>query len=761
MGFRPFIFNLAARLSINGTVTNTGDGVVIQACGRDEDLYSFLDSISQEAPPLSRITGLFYLQLEKPFSANSFTIIASQSTAATNAVIPPDIAVCADCLAELSDPDDFRYSYPFINCTNCGPRFSITESIPYDRPKTSMKVFPMCRTCSSEYKDPANRRFHAQPNGCGECGPAISWHDPVGSNIDCGDILATAISALCDDAVLAIRGLGGFHLCVNGCSESAVAKLRKRKHRPAKPLAIMVRDLDTVRKFCELSAPEAAQLTAPEHPIVLLTKKPDSPLANNLAPEISDLGIMLPYTPLHHLLFNQPHCPEALVMTSGNTSGEPICISNEDALDRLGAIADFFLLHNREIVTRVDDSVVKFIDKTPRVFRRSRGYVPAPLQIPYELPQVIGCGGGLKSTFSISREQTIFPSQHIGDLFNLSSFHFFTESVDHLKNVFQIEPVAVACDLHPDYMSSHYARELNLPLYRVQHHHAHGVAVMAEHGLTEPVLAVILDGTGFGTDGTIWGGEILLCELTSFSRLGSLESVPLPGGDAASLEPWRMALSYLHKAQGAQAAHSYFFEGIEPKKKKMITQMLENDFNSPLTSSCGRLFDALSALLGINTVSSFEGQAAMQLETCASKAAVTTNWKNNLIRALDKYSAHLHKKNNQRWEIISSEFVKKVVYDVSSGKHSPDIALQFHSWLIGTISRLVETLAKETGINTVVLSGGCMQNELLLEGLIFTLTELGLTPYSGSQIPANDGGISVGQTIIGGLQHVSGNTHEG
>jgi hydrogenase maturation protein HypF len=759
VGFRPFIFNLAARFSITGTVTNTGEGVVIKASGRDEDLYSFLDSISLQAPPLSRITGLLYLHLEEPFCAESFTIIASQLTQATNAVIPPDIAVCNDCLSELSDQKDFRFNYPFINCTNCGPRFTITESIPYDRPKTSMKVFPMCSKCGSEYEDPANRRFHAQPNACADCGPAISWHDGNGNTIECENIISTAVSSLGDGAILAIRGLGGFHLCVNGCSNSAVNLLRTRKNRRDKPLAVMIKDLDTVRRFCHLSAHEAGQLAAPEHPIVLLKRRDDDTLADNLAPGITDLGVMLPYTPLHHLLFAQPHCPEALVMTSGNSSGEPICISNEDALKRLGPIADFFLLHNRDIVTRVDDSVVKFIDNAPRLFRRSRGYVPSPLQLPYELPEIIGCGGGLKSTFSLAREQTIFPSQHIGDLFNLSSFEFFTESVDHLKDVFKIEPVAVACDLHPDYMSSHYARELKLPLYQVQHHHAHGVAVMAEHGITDPVLAVILDGTGFGTDGTIWGGELLLCQLTSFSRLGSLESIPLPGGDAASSEPWRMALSFLHKAQGAQAAQSDILNTIEPEKRKMIIQMLENDFNSPRTSSCGRLFDAISALLGLNMVSNFEGQAAMLLEACGRKA-LTSDWKNNLIHALHEYSAHLHQKNNQKWEIISSEIVKKVVYDVSSGKNPAEIALQFHSWLIGTISHLVETLSKVTGINKVVLSGGCMQNELLLEGLIFTLTELGLRPYTGSQIPVNDGGISVGQTIIGGLQHVSCNTHE-
>ncbi|MEE4166882.1 MAG: carbamoyltransferase HypF, partial [Desulfocapsaceae bacterium] len=739
VGFRPFIFNLAGRLSISGTVTNTGDGVVIRACGRDEDLYTFLDSIYLQPPPLSRITGLFYHHLEELFSADAFTIIASQSTGSAHAQIPPDIAICRDCLEELSNPDDFRFNYPFINCTNCGPRFTITESIPYDRPKTSMKVFPMCARCAVEYKDPANRRFHAQPNACAGCGPAVSWHDGNGSVIDCTDVISAAVSSLCENAIVAVRGLGGFHLCVNGCSESAVDLLRKRKHRPEKPLAIMIRDIDTVRYFCHLSDQEAEQLSSPEHPIVLLKKKESARLAANLAPGIGDLGVMLPYTPLHCLLFNQPHCPAALVMTSGNSSGDPICTGNEEALSRLGSIADFFLLHNRDIVTRVDDSVVKLIDNTPRMFRRARGYVPSPLHVPYELPEIIGCGGGLKSTFSLAREQTIFPSQHIGDLFNLASFDFFTESVDNLKRVFQIEPVAAACDLHPDYLSSRYGAELGLPLYKIQHHHAHGVAVMAEHALKDPVLAVILDGAGFGTDGTIWGGEVLLCELTSFRRLGSLEPVALPGGDSAAAEPWRMGLSFLHKLQGPRAAQSTILDTVDRQKRNMVVQMLASGFNSPLTSSCGRLFDALSAILGLNLVSSFEGQAAMQLEACAKKA-LTADWKKRLTHAVDEYRSHLLQQNNQEWKIISSEFIRKVVYDVSSGTNRPEIALQFHSWLIGTLSRLVSMLSEVTGIKKIVLSGGCLQNELLLEGLIFLLNELGLTPYSGSQIPVNDGG---------------------
>jgi len=759
VGFRPFIFNLASRFRISGSVTNTSGGVLIRAIAQDETIFAFIEAISSEAPPLADIVDIVTTPLQEKLDATSFSIVASQATESTQAIIPPDIAVCHDCCEELLNPKDVRYRYPFTNCTNCGPRFTITKSIPYDRPKTSMHLFPMCTRCIREYEDPTNRRFHAQPNACPDCGPAISWHDRSGQEIDTDDIIATAIFHLASDKIVAIRGLGGFHLCTDACSETAVQTLRTRKNRPDKPLAVMVRDIKAVEKFCHLSDRERKLLQSPQHPIVLLIKRAGGPLASNLAPGISDLGVMLPYTPLHYLMFAESGCPPALVMTSGNSSGEPICTANDDALKRLQSIADYFLLHNRDIVTRVDDSVVKVIADEVRTFRRARGYVPSPLLVPYELPQIIGCGGGLKSTFSLGRGDMIFPSQHIGDLFNHSSYEFYTESITNLKKVFNIAPEAVACDLHPDYMSSHYAKELDLPLYKIQHHHAHAVAVMAEHGLSEPVLAIILDGTGFGTDKTIWGGEILQADLTGFRRLGALETFPLPGGDKASTEPWRMALSLLYRLEPRTAAESPLLKVIDTASRKTIAQMLENNFNAPLTSSCGRLFDGIAALLGLNFVSTYEGQAAMQLEACARKA-VKSNWKDSLIMSMADNFAHLHKKNPQRWEIISSEFVKKVVYDVSSGKNRPDIALQFHSWLISTISRLVEKLSETTGITKIALSGGCMQNELLLEGLIFTLTEMGLHPYTGSKIPINDGGISIGQTIIGGLRHVSRGTNE-
>ncbi|MEJ2056933.1 MAG: carbamoyltransferase HypF, partial [Desulfofustis sp.] len=609
VGFRPFVFKLASHFGITGEVTNTSAGVVIRATGKN--LQAFIETLAAEAPPLARIDSLQQQALSSPLETAGFRIIASQAGENSSANIPPDISLCSDCFEEMNDPADRRYGYPFTNCTNCGPRFSIIETIPYDRPRTSMKHFPMCAACTKEYIDPLNRRFHAQPNACPICGPKISWHDNRGRLLDDTDIIPAAVAAIRAGKVVAIRGLGGFQLCVNGCSESAVERLRRRKSRPEKPLAIMVKDIEQAGKLCFISEAERQTLTSPQHPIVLLQPQPGSPLAQNLAPGVGDIGLMLPYTPLHHLLFTEPDCPLALVMTSGNVSGEPICTSNEDALARLAAIADYFLLHDRDIVTRVDDSVVKHLAGVARPFRRARGYAPEPIHIAHELPEIIGCGGGLKSTFSLARGTSIYPSQHIGDLFNTASLEFYLESVENLKRLYEIEPVAAACDLHPDYLSSRFAAELGLPLCKVQHHHAHAAAVMAEHRLDGPVLAVVLDGTGYGPDQTIWGGEILCADLACYTRLGNLKPVPLPGGDAAAEQPWRMALSLLYEQFGPDCIDRDLLQALDPADKKILTQMLESRFNSPLTSSCGRLFDGIAALLGLTMVSSFEGQAAM------------------------------------------------------------------------------------------------------------------------------------------------------
>ena len=766
VGFRPFIYNLATRLSISGSVINTGAGVFITAQGESSNIDAFVQAITQDAPPLATIDSITTSPCQprsKSLAGPEFTILSSTNQNIANTAIPPDINLCSDCLSELLDPTNRRFHYPFINCTNCGPRYTIIESIPYDRPKTSMKVFPMCPACEKEYNDPTDRRFHAQPNACPVCGPQISIHDKDGRPIIEARPIATAIQALADNHVVAIRGLGGFHLSVNACSQTAVATLRARKRRPDKPLAIMVKDLNAAKKLCHINNSEAALLCSFEHPIVLLRRKLEGELAVNIAPGIEELGVMLPYTPLHHLLFTESNCPAALVMTSGNMSGSPICTSNEDAILRLAPLADLFLLHNREILTRVDDSVVKTVGERQVILRRARGYAPAKLIVEMDLPQILGCGAGLKNTFSLTRKNTIFPSQHIGDLDNLETADFYQESIHHLQSLYQIKPEAVACDLHPDYLSSQYAKSLDLPLYTVQHHHAHAVAVMAEHRLTEPLLAIVLDGVGLGTDGTLWGGEILKTSLTDFERLGHLSHLPLPGGDAASTEPWRMGLSALYSSYGMEGILARNLpanlQHLEKEKLSIISSMLENSFNCPLSSSCGRLFDAIANLLGLRDTMSYEGQAAMELEALA-KIAKTNNWLDTAWHNLHKASDNSLCYRGGKWEISSTKFVKMIVDEMKKNRDVSSIALDFHLMLIESMSQLALRLAKETGIRQVVLSGGCMQNSLLLEGFFFLLKQNDLEVYTGNALPINDGSISIGQAIIGGLRHVSCNSNE-
>ncbi|WP_163336255.1 carbamoyltransferase HypF [Desulfopila sp. IMCC35008] len=763
VGFRPFVYNLASRLEINGTVTNTSDGVVVHAHAPGDRLSAFVEALEAEAPPLSRIVSLEHHEISEPSDVSGFTILASKTGDTACTAIPPDIALCSDCLAEMLDPKDHRHHYPFINCTNCGPRFSIVESIPYDRPKTSMKVFPMCGVCDEQYHDPTDRRFHAQPNACGDCGPQLSFHDNKGQLLPTDSPLTETSKALAADKILAIRGLGGFHLTVNGYSHQVVQTLRQRKGRPDKPLAVMMANLEVVKQHCHISEEEKQLLQSTAQPIVLLHKKDTFSLADNLAPQIDELGVMLPYTPFHHLLFQQPGCPDALVMTSGNVSGAPICTANDDAIQRLGKIADNFLLHNRDIVTRIDDSVARVTNSRQQIYRRARGYVPAPVEIPWKLPQVIGCGGGLKSTFCLGRENSAFLSQHIGDLFNLESYDFYLESIEHLQNVFQIEPEIAVCDQHPDYLSSHYASELDIPLYRVQHHHAHAVTVMAEHGISGPVLGVIMDGTGYGPDKTIWGGEILLADLTSYKRLAHLQQLRLPGGDAAAAQPWRMGLSALYSAFDGPCPDELLPQSLDRiplEKRKVIHTMLDNGFNTPLSSSCGRLFDAAASILGVRQDISYEGQAAIELESLARRS-MTSTWHHQIEDFCGRSEPFQLGKEGGKIEICSAEFVKLLAAAVQTGTSPEEAAMMFHFMLIGNLVDVVRHLAESTGVRQVVLAGGCMQNSLLLEGLFHALPPHNIEVYTGETLPINDGGISLGQTITGGLQHVSRNSHEG
>ena len=752
VGFRPFVYRLAGELNLVGTILNSDQGVVIDIEGEEPSLQRFIDSLSSAAPPLARITSLRQQSCARLKKFKEFTILKSVSLQKSQAIIPADIALCDDCLQDVLDPSNRRFSYPFTNCTNCGPRFSIVETIPYDRSTTSMKTFSLCHACRVEYEDPGNRRFHAQPNACVDCGPELSYHDANGVQLETSSPLETVARSLKDGKIVAMRGLGGFHLVVDAYSDEAVIRLRERKGRKFKSLAVMTANLQNLNEFCHVSKEAEDLLQGPEHPIVLLPRR-ESCLAESLTPGINEIGVMLPYTPLHHLLFSQKDCPDTLVMTSGNRSGAPIFTENDAAIKGLQSIADCFLLHNREIVTRVDDSVARINGRGTQILRRSRGYVPNSVPITKKLPPILACGAGLKSTFCLTRGKEAFLSQHIGDLFNLESLDFYKESIYHFKKLLQVEPEAVICDLHPDFLSSHYAKELGLPLYKIQHHHAHAAAVLAEHGIEEKVLALVLDGTGLGDDNSSWGGEVLLADCLDYKRVGSFAPMMLPGGDAAAVEPWRMGLSLLYnlgqKKPELQLANKL--------KQQALWQMMEQGFNCPITTSCGRFFDGISALLGVCLNADYEGQAAMELESLAKRAKGDQDLRDLLESSSREIEIRF---SEDRLILQQNSLVQDVLNKVAEGREIALIALDFHLNLIQSLFNLVCRLAKETGITHIVLTGGCMQNTLLLEGLFILLEQKNFTVHTGEQIPVNDGGIALGQAIIGGLHHVSGSTHE-
>lgn len=744
VGFRPFVYRLAHQLGLDGSVVNNGEGVAIHVGGPLPLLEQFVQSLREQAPPMARIVSLDARPTDRPPAPGAFRILPSQQGGRPNTQIAPDIAVCDDCLAELFDPGNRRFRYPFINCTNCGPRFSIVERIPYDRPNTSMRVFPLCADCAREYTDPLDRRFHAQPNACPVCGPQLSWHDREGRGLP-GDCLALAARALAEGGVVAIKGLGGFHLAVDGCSEEAVALLRTRKNRPAKPLAIMIRDLETAERFAWLSEQDKALLTSPEHPIVLMDRRSGSPLAEGVAPGLGAIGLMLPYTPLHHLLLDQPGIPEALVMTSGNRSDEPICTGNDEALRRLRDLADFFLLHNREIVTRVDDSVARIIDGRSRLLRRARGYSPVPLQLRRPTADILACGGEMKNSFCIVRRNEAYLSQHIGELTGVEQYDFFQESIAHLQAVLEVTPPNVACDLHPDYLSSRYAHGLAMPCREVQHHHAHIGAVLAEQGLDGPVLGIVLDGTGYGGDGTVFGGELFRADRGGFLRLGRLSHLPLPGGDRAALEPWRMALALLYAGSPAPSLDQRQLPAslapIAVDKQRLLWQMMAKGLNCPRTSSCGRLFDAVAALLGLCLVSQYEGQAAMLLEHHATLATTTTTE--------PAYAVTIYEEGREQ-VIDSAPLAGLLLRDLADSVPTAVIARRFHLWLVEALIELLRRVHSQTGLDQVVLAGGCMQNKLLFETLAERLREAAFSVHAGELAPMNDGGLSLGQAYLGG-----------
>lgn len=740
VGFRPFVYQTAVRLGLKGIVSNTSDGVFIHVEGPSDGIRSFIDGFSGQLPPLARITRLTQTPATI-FGYDTFQIASSVEGIRRNTLISPDVCICDDCLKELFDPTDRRYRYPFINCTHCGPRYTIIDDIPYDRPHTSMKGFRMCSQCQTEYDDPMDRRFHAQPNACPVCGPRLFLHDAHGRPISSPDPLEETIRLLREGAIVAIKGLGGFHLACDATNEASVQALRKRKHREEKPLAVMTPDILTARRFARIEPEDESLLRSRQRPIVLLEKAPGYFLAQSVAPANRRIGVMLPYTPLHYLLMHDAF--SALVMTSANPSEEPIVFRNEEAFERLAGIADRFLVHDRPIYIRVDDSVVLRTDKSVMPIRRARGYVPAPIPLPKELPHVLACGAELKNTVCMTRRNEAFVSQHIGDLENLPSYTSFLFTIDHLKRILDVEPNIVAFDLHPDYLSTRYVRELPDTFHKigVQHHHAHIASCMAENGIEGRVIGIACDGTGYGTDGTLWGCECLEVDYRGFRRMATLEPVPMPGGAAAIREPWRMAVSYLHRLYGRQLLQLPLpFLKAEPSDA--LCTMIERKINCPMTSGLGRLFDGVSALVGLYSRVRFEGQAAMALEMAAEP------------NDTDKpYAFELRMHPEDDLLLLSpGPLIEEMVGDIVGGVSIAAIAWKFHQAVVNGLAEVIRRMRERTALNRVVLSGGSFQNVLLSTHLRRKLADEGFEMFTHSEVPCNDGGISLGQAVVAGYR---------
>jgi hydrogenase maturation protein HypF len=737
VGFRPYVYRLATERRLAGIITNTEAGVLIEIEGPPAAVDDFLAVLPAQTPPLARITAMAIHKVTcdgEPI----FSIVASQAGEERRVLISPDVAVCEDCLRELFDPGDRRHLYPFINCTNCGPRFTIVRDIPYDRALTSMRVFPMCPACQAEYDDPRNRRFHAQPNACWECGPRVELLDPEGRRLQVENPIAEAVVQLQRGAVVAVKGLGGFHLAVDATNSAAVGRLRERKRRVEKPFAVMAPDIAAVEALCEVDAESRALLQRPERPIVLLPKKASGPLVEGVAPFNRYLGVFLPYTPLHYLLFASGRFT-ALVMTSGNLSEEPIAIGNDEAVERLRELADFFLVHNREILLRSDDSVVRVARGRTRQLRRSRGYIPVPVFLHEDVPPILAVGGELKNTVCLTRGRHAFLSQHVGDLENLESYRFFEEAVSHLRRILEIEPRAIAYDLHPDYFSTRWARvQTGVDLVAVQHHHAHVAACMVENHLEGKVIGIALDGTGYGTDGRIWGGEVLVADYREFERAAHFTYAPLPGGEAAIHEPWRMALGYLyqHLGDGLWNLPVPFVKRLNRQKANVVLRMIAQGVNTPLTSSCGRLFDAVAALVGIRQQVNYEAQAAIELEMTIEDSGDDTAYPLDLVREASG------------WRIDTRPLFIALIRDINHALPVSTISRRFHNALVDAFARLCSLLRERTALQRVCLSGGTFQNVYLLENLTRRLEEDRFQVFTHAEVPSGDGGLSLGQAMV-------------
>ncbi|MEV1176026.1 carbamoyltransferase HypF, partial [Nonomuraea sp. NPDC049784] len=722
VGFRPFVYSLARRLGLAGRVRRDVNGVHIEVEGALAGVEEFLTALERDAPALSEIRHLTIVSGE-PAGHSGFTIAAGDASGPLRPLVSADTATCADCLRELADPADRRHGHPFIDCAGCGPRFTIVRGVPYDRTLTTMAGFGMCQACAAEYHDPGDRRFHAQPTCCPACGPRLRLHDARGAEL-CGDPIAGAVTLLRAGRVVAVKGLGGFHLAVPAADEPATATLRGRKHREEKPFSIMVADLAQARRLCEIDDLAAELLTSRARPIVLLPRLPGAPVAPSVAPGDRSLGLMLPNTALHHLLLAQ--LAEPLVLAGGNVSDEPAAHEDADALTRLSGIADAFLIHDRPIHVRTDDSVVRPMAGEVTVLRRARGYAPEPFALRRPAPRpVLACGADLDSTFCLVEGRRAFVSQHIGDLENRETLRSFAEGIEHFRGLFGIRPQIVAHDLHPGYLSTRHAMEIpGVEHVAVQHHHAHIASCLADNGDPGPVLGVVFDGLGHGPDGTLWGGEFLRADLTSFERLGHLAQVPLPGGTAAVRQPWRMTAAYLGDDH----------PGLAVARRNPWAEALRLAPGSPLTSSAGRLFDAVCALLGIRDKITYGGQAAIELEQHADPSERGT------------YEAAMH-----RGDLLVMEgagLVRAAAADLAAGVDTRVIAARFHNGLADAVTRACDTLRQATGLSAVALSGGVFQNALLLERTAALLRAAGFRVLRHVRVPPNDGGISLGQAAI-------------
>jgi len=749
VGFRPHVYRLATRLGVSGYVLNDASGVLLEAEGDAPVVEGFLAGLTAEAPALARVERVLAQELS-PTGESGFAIRHSPRGGEPQAPVTADSATCDECLAELLDPRDRRFRYPFINCTGCGPRFTIVRGVPYDRPLTTMSGFAMCAACRAEYEDPAHRRFHAQPNACPDCGPLARLVDCASRPVNpegARDAVEAAAWALRAGAVVAVKGIGGFHLACRADHEAAVGALRARKHREDKPFALMAADLHAVRRLVDPSWHDVRLLLSRRRPIVLAPRRPDAPAAPSVAPLSPDLGVMLPYSPMHHLLLADT--ATTLVMTSGNVADEPIAYRDREAMERLGGIADLFLVHDRPIHTRTDDSVLRTVmvgARRPLILRRSRGYVPDAIELPVAAPRpLLACGAELKNTFCVAKGVRAWVGHHVGDLRNYETLRSFTEGVEHFRRLFAIEPEVVAHDLHPEYLSTKYALDLDgLQPLGVQHHHAHLAACLAEHGETGGAIGAIYDGAGHGTDGTVWGGELLWGDLEGFERDGSLLAVRLPGGDAAVRQPWRMACAWLATTgEGDPRPPAALAGKVDPNAWAKVAGLARTGLSSPLTTSMGRLFDAVAALCGLRAEVNYEGQAAIELEAACDRAE-----RRAYPLPVAEREGHL--------VLDARETVCALVAEVSRGVAAPLVAARFHNALAGATATACRLAAERRGTRTVVLSGGVFQNRRLLETTASRLTDAGLRTLVPGRLPPNDGGIAYGQAAVAAARLASG-----